>query len=105
MALKMERRELYTPVFHIDTNMINARGKLAEMNKLEKWAEDEVRNVDVQFEWIINTSLKDAKRLTNQQKSKKEDEEFAEKALKYTTGSEVEKDAEKFLLKILPEKK
>ncbi len=38
----MLRRMLYTPVFHIDTNMINARGKLESMNQVEKWAEDGV---------------------------------------------------------------
>mgnify|MGYP000111791613 FL=1 len=43
--------------------------------QIEKWAEDEFRSVNGQLEWIINKSLKDAKRLTNQQKSKKEDEE------------------------------
>lgn len=40
--VKMERRLLYTPIFHIDTNVINARGKLASMNQIEKWASDEV---------------------------------------------------------------
>ena len=38
----MERRRLYTPIFHIDTNMINARGKLPAMNKIEAWAENEI---------------------------------------------------------------
>jgi hypothetical protein len=40
--IKMQRRMLYTPVFHIDTNVINGRGKLASMNQIEKWAADEV---------------------------------------------------------------
>lgn len=31
---------LYTPFFHIDTNLINARGKLETMNQIEKWASD-----------------------------------------------------------------
>ncbi len=43
--------------------------------QIEKWADDEFRSVNGQLEWIINKSLKDSKRLTNQQKSKKEDEE------------------------------
>jgi len=33
----MERRLLYIPVLHIDTNLINARQKLAAVNQLEKW--------------------------------------------------------------------
>lgn len=40
--MDMERRMLYTPVFHIDTNLINARGKLEEMNLIENWAENEI---------------------------------------------------------------
>ena len=39
--------------------------------KIEKWADDEFRSVNGQLEWIINKSLKDAKRLTNKQKSRK----------------------------------
>lgn len=38
----MERRLLYIPVFHIDTNLINARQKLPAINQLEKWSGDEV---------------------------------------------------------------
>ena len=38
----MERRLLYIPVLHIDTNLINARQKLAAVNQLEKWYDDEV---------------------------------------------------------------
>lgn len=37
----MIRRLLYTPVFHIDTNLLNAKQKLPEVNQLEKWANDE----------------------------------------------------------------
>ena len=33
---------LYIPVLHIDTNLINARQKLAAVNQLEKWYDDEV---------------------------------------------------------------
>lgn len=39
--MKMQSRMLYT-VFHIDTNVINGRGKLESMNQIEKWAADEV---------------------------------------------------------------
>ncbi len=36
------RRLLTVPVFQIDTNLINARQKLQEVNQLEKWAKDDV---------------------------------------------------------------
>ncbi len=42
MTIRMERRLLYIPVLHIDTNLINARQKLAAVNQLEKWYDDEV---------------------------------------------------------------
>ena len=32
---------------------------------IEKWAEDEFRSVNGQLEWMIDKSLKDAKRLKN----------------------------------------
>lgn len=38
----MQRRLLYIPVMHIDTNLINARQKLAAVNNLEKWYDDGV---------------------------------------------------------------
>lgn len=38
----MQRRLLYIPLLHIDTNLINARQKLPAVNQLEKWYEDEV---------------------------------------------------------------
>jgi hypothetical protein len=40
--IRMERRLLYIPVLHIDTNLINARQKLPAVNQLEKWLTDEV---------------------------------------------------------------
>ncbi len=42
MPIEMQRRMLYTPIFHIDTNLINSRGKLESMNQIEKWANDEI---------------------------------------------------------------
>jgi hypothetical protein len=36
------RKILYTQVFQIDANLINAHQKLPDVNKLEKWCEDEV---------------------------------------------------------------
>jgi hypothetical protein len=40
--MEMKRRLLYVPVFHIDTNLINARQKLPAVNQLEKWFSDGV---------------------------------------------------------------
>lgn len=42
MTIKMQRRMLHVPILHIDTNLINSRQKLAAVNQLEKWFEDEV---------------------------------------------------------------
>ena len=42
MDMTFERRLLYIPVFHIDTNLINAKQKLDEVNRLECWAENDV---------------------------------------------------------------
>ncbi|MEL6917317.1 MAG: Arc family DNA-binding protein [Bacteroidota bacterium] len=41
--------------------------------RIEKWADDEFRSVNGQIEWIINKSLKDAKRLPSKQKRKEND--------------------------------
>ena len=40
---------------------------------IEKWADDEFRSVNGQLEWMINKSLKDAKRIKS--KKNKESEE------------------------------
>ena len=40
--------------------------------QIEKWADDEFRSVNGQLEWIINKGLKDAKRISNKQKSKED---------------------------------
>ena len=42
MDMPFERRMLYIPIFHFDTNLINAKQRLAEVNRLERWAADEV---------------------------------------------------------------
>ena len=42
MSTQLERRMLYIPVLHIDTNLINARQRLPAMNQLERWYGDEV---------------------------------------------------------------
>jgi len=41
MTIEMQLRMLPL-LFHIDTNLINARGKLESMNKIERWAEDDL---------------------------------------------------------------
>ena len=38
----MERRRLYLPVFHIDTNLINSRQKLDDVNLLVHWYRNEI---------------------------------------------------------------
>jgi hypothetical protein len=40
VTIKMQRRMLYIPILHIDTNLINARQKPAAVNQLEKWFAD-----------------------------------------------------------------
>lgn len=40
--VKMQRRKLNTPIFHLDANLINARQKLEAVNLLEKWRDDDV---------------------------------------------------------------
>ena len=42
LHVNMQRRMLYTPVFHLDANLINARQKLEAVNQLEKWRDEEV---------------------------------------------------------------
>lgn len=42
MTITLQRRMLYVPVLHIDTNLINARQRLAATNQLEKWYADGV---------------------------------------------------------------
>ncbi len=64
--MEMERRQLYTPVFHIDTNMINARGKLPAMTQLEKWAEEEIILIN-----MSNTSFCEAQEGNNISRTKK----------------------------------
>ena len=57
---------LYIPVFHIDTNMINARGKLYTMNQIEKWAEDNLILVN-----MSGASFKEAQAGGNRARTKK----------------------------------
>ena len=41
------------------------------MKAVEKWAADEFRSVNGQIEWMLNNSLKQAKRLKNKPEDKK----------------------------------
>lgn len=41
------------------------------MKAIEKWAADEFRSVNGQIEWILNNSLKEAKRLKEKNAQKK----------------------------------
>ena len=47
MSIQMNRRLLYIPVLHIDTNLINARQKLPAVNQIEKWFENEVILINI----------------------------------------------------------
>lgn len=42
------------------------------MKAIEKWAADEFRSVNGQIEWMLNKSLKDAKRLKEKKDKKGE---------------------------------
>lgn len=41
--------------------------------QIEKWADDEFRSVNGQIEWMINKSLKEAKRLPKKRKDESDD--------------------------------
>ena len=43
------RRALYIPIFQIDTNLINAKQRLDEVNRLERWAEDDVVLINMSY--------------------------------------------------------
>ena len=42
LAVQMSRRLLYTPVFHLDAGLIDARQYLSEVRQLERWRQDGV---------------------------------------------------------------
>ena len=44
------------------------------MKAIEKWAADEFRSVNGQIEWMLNKSLKDAKRLKTKNEKKDDPE-------------------------------
>jgi hypothetical protein len=65
-VIEMMRRELHVPVIHIDTNLINARGKVEAMSRLERWAEDELIAMN-----ISDTGLSEALAGNNAQRTRK----------------------------------
>jgi len=42
VTISMQRRMLYIPILLIDANLINARGQITQVNKLERWFENGV---------------------------------------------------------------
>jgi hypothetical protein len=47
LTISMLRRMLYIPILHIDANLINARGQIAQVNQLERWFEDGVILINI----------------------------------------------------------
>ena len=66
IELAFTRRLLHLPVFHIDTNLINARQKIDEVNRLEHWNENGV--ILINMSW---TAHAEAQADGNSQRSKK----------------------------------
>lgn len=66
LGINMNRRMLYIPVLHIDTNLINSRQKLHAVNQLEKWVVDGVVLLN-----ISSTASCEAKADGNPQRVKK----------------------------------
>lgn len=62
----MTRRLLPIPIFHIDSNRINARGKLDAMNRLEKWKDAGVILIN-----MSGVSFKEAQAGNNPARTKK----------------------------------
>lgn len=56
MDMTFERRLLYIPVFHIDTNLINAKQKLDEVNRLECWAKNDV--ILINMSWTAHSEAR-----------------------------------------------
>jgi hypothetical protein len=67
----MERRLLYIPVLHIDTNLINARQKLDTVNQLEKWFADVVILIN-----MSGTAHSEAQAGGNPQRSRKANQQI-----------------------------
>ena len=52
VEMSFESRLLHIPIFHIDTNLINARQKIGEVNRLEYWADNGV--ILINMSWIAH---------------------------------------------------
>jgi hypothetical protein len=59
------------PVLHIDTNLINARQKLASVNQLERWFEDEVILIN-----MSSTAHVEARAGNNDQRTRKANQQI-----------------------------
>jgi len=71
MAITLQRRMLYIPVLHIDTNLINARQKLPAVNQLEKWYADDVVLIN-----MAGTARNEALAGGNAQRSRKANQQI-----------------------------
>ena len=67
----MERRLLYIPILHIDTNLINARQKLDAVNRLEKWCEEGVVLIN-----MSSTAYSEAKAGSDEQRIRKANQQI-----------------------------
>ena len=82
----MRRRALYTPIFHIDANLINARQKLPAINQLERWFENGVIMIN-----ISSTALLEAMAGDNTIRTRKANQQI------YTTTPPMDSNAPLFL--------
>ena len=71
MPIAIQRRLLYVPVIHIDTNLINARQKLSAVNQIEKWFEDEVILIN-----MSGTAQVEARAGNNAQRTRKANQQI-----------------------------
>jgi len=92
MTIQMRRRLLYIPVFHIDTNLINARQKLPSVNQLEKWFEDEVILIN-----ISDTAYNEAKAGGSIQRTRKANHQIYTKTLSAGTDDPLYREIEEIL--------
>jgi hypothetical protein len=67
----MQRRMLYIPILHIDTNLINARGQLVAVNQLERWFEDGVILIN-----LSSTAHIEAEAGNDQQRTRKANQQI-----------------------------
>lgn len=85
MKIGMLPRRLFTPVFHIDTNLINARQALDQVNRLERWHRDEVILIN-----MSSVSRDEARANANPERTRKADQYI------FTIADESESEDELF---------